>query len=109
MSGRDPFTDELSREYNVDPKYLGDPGDQNGKGNGVPGLPSIVVNDRPLRDVGDDALQALEARNNPPTLFARAGKVIRLGQDENDAPIIQEAGEPVMSHHLTRAANYVKV
>jgi hypothetical protein len=70
-------------------------------------LPQIVVNDRPLRDVGDEALQALEARNKPPKLFAQAGKVIRLGQDENDGPIIQEAGEGVIRHHLTRAANFV--
>jgi hypothetical protein len=72
------------------------------------GLPPIVVNDRPLRDVGDDALRALDERNDPPTLFARAGKVIRLGQDEDDAPIIQEAGEPVIRHHLTRAADFVQ-
>ena len=72
-------------------------------------LNSIIVNDRPLRDIGDEALQALETRNTPPTLFARAGKVIRLGQDENDAPIIQEAGEPVIRHHLARAANFVHV
>jgi hypothetical protein len=65
------------------------------------------VNDRPLRDIGDEALQALQTRNTPPTLFARAGKVIRLGQDENDAPIIQEAGESVIRHHLARAANFV--
>jgi hypothetical protein len=70
-------------------------------------LPLIVVNDRPLRDVGDEALQALQARNKPPVLFARAGKVIRLGQDENDGPIIQEAGEGVIRHDLTRAANFV--
>jgi hypothetical protein len=71
-------------------------------------LPSIVVNDRPLRDVGDEALQALEARNNPPSLFSRAGKIIRLASDENDEPIIQEASESVVRHHLARAANFVK-
>jgi hypothetical protein len=75
----------------------------------VDGLPKIVVNDRPLRHVGDEALQALEARNTPPTLFARAGKVIRLGRDENDAPIIQETGEGMIRHHLSRAANFMHV
>jgi Bifunctional DNA primase/polymerase, N-terminal len=73
-------------------------------------LPSIVVNDRPLRDVGDEALQALETRNSAatPKLFARTGRVIRLGQDENDAPMIEEASESVIRHHLTRAANFVR-
>jgi Bifunctional DNA primase/polymerase, N-terminal len=71
-------------------------------------LPTIVVNDRPLRDVGDEALQALVARNDPPTLFARTGRTIRLGADEHDAPIIEEASESVMRHHLTRSANFVR-
>ena len=71
-------------------------------------LPSIVVNDRPLRNVGDEALAALQVHNKPPKLFARGGKIIRLASDENDAPIIQEADESVVRYHLTRAANFVK-
>ena len=72
------------------------------------GRPTIVVNDRPLRDVGDDALKVLDERNKPPRLFSRSGHVIRVAKDEDGAPIIQEASESIISYHLTRAANLVR-
>src|SRR5262249_4766251 len=39
----------------------------------IDGLPSIQGNERQLRCVTDDALAALLARNNPPSVFQRGG------------------------------------
>jgi hypothetical protein len=70
-------------------------------------LPKIITNERPLRDVGDDALDALTAYNNPPTLFQRSAEMIRVGRDEHNEPVMQPAKDGIVRYHLTRAANFI--
>src|SRR5439155_23642188 len=51
-------------------------------------LPSIVVNNRQLRDVCGDALNAIVQSNQPPEVFARGNRLVRLRVDVNDRPVI---------------------
>src|SRR5215212_9226558 len=44
-------------------------------------LPQIVVNDRPLREVSDAAVDGLLAANDPPDLYTRSGGLARLNVD----------------------------
>lgn len=74
------------------------------------GLPCIVVTDRPARDVTADALHALQlADRDAPTLFVRAGALVRILADEKGRPIIDTVTEAVLAHHLARAADWLKI
>ena len=72
-------------------------------------LPAIQVNNRPVPDVSNDALIALRAANNPPKIFVRGGELTRIRSDENGRPIIECLTEPILSHHLARMAEYLRV
>lgn len=72
-------------------------------------LPTIIVTNRHLRDVGDEALEALNHANDPPFIFVRAARVSRVCHDENGRPIIGPVGENALRGHLARAANFVKL
>jgi hypothetical protein len=73
-----------------------------------PDIPSIVCSNRPLRDLGDDALNSLRRWNNPPVLFTRAGELVRIARDENERPMIQRVEEREARHYMTLSANYFK-
>lgn len=70
-------------------------------------LPEIETTNRQQRETSDDIYRALLAANDPPQLFVRGGKLVRIGKDEDDRPQPQEAEENVLSHMATRAANFV--
>ena len=70
-------------------------------------LPQITVNNRQLRDVSGDALKALAAKTDPPHLFVRGGRIMRVRRDENAKPIIEPLGEKELVGHMTRSADYV--
>lgn len=75
----------------------------------VDGLPEIVANRRPLRDVTANALGALEAANRPPALFMRSGAPARVRRDEEGRPLVEQVSEAGMRGALARAANFCKV
>ena len=70
-------------------------------------LPEIQVNGRFVRDISDDAVSALNAANEPPTLFLRGGALVRV------TPAIELKAEPLtnisLKSVLERVANFVKV
>jgi hypothetical protein len=68
----------------------------------------IVVNNRQLPDVTADAIEALAARNNPPEIFVRAGRLVRVREDENGTPEIQPMDDPHIKGRLARVADYVR-
>lgn len=77
---------------------------------GAGDLPCVVVTDRPLRDVTTDAMQALTlADRDGPTLFVRAGALVRIRADEKGRPIIDNVTEAVLTSHLARAADWARV
>jgi hypothetical protein len=74
-----------------------------------PLLPIIVTSNRPLRDVSRDALAALVAANDPPTIFQRGGALVRVRRDERGQPLIEPLGEAALRGRLARAANFLRV
>jgi putative DNA primase/helicase len=73
-------------------------------------LPSIQGNQRQLRDITCDALKALLARNEPPTVFQRGGLLsrLRLGAHERSS-FIEPLNEASLRGVLARVANWAKV
>lgn len=69
----------------------------------------IVVTNRPMRDITTETLYALQLKNDPPFLFTRSGKVTRVVIDEEKAPKIELATEPMLRGIMTRSANYFAV
>lgn len=72
------------------------------------GRPAIVLGDRPLRDVSDDAFRILAEANDPPTVFVRGGRLVLVRRDEHGRPLIERMGDAHVRGRLTRIANFVK-
>jgi len=70
--------------------------------------PEIVLDDRQLDAVVDDAVAALVAANDPPSLFLRGGAVVSIRRDEDGRPIVAEVAEPAIVERLARAARWFK-
>src|SRR5690606_36957143 len=64
------------------------------------------VNNRFLREVVADAVAALAAANNPPTVFLRGSELVRVPPEGAHAEPLTVAGLRVL---LDRAADFVKV
>lgn len=71
-------------------------------------LRKIQVNNRHLRDVTSDALEALELTNNPPEVFVRAGALVRVREDEHGTPQIQPMELNHVRGRLARVADFVR-
>lgn len=84
------------------PDGPGDHGDPQGGG-----LPAIVVNDRQLPAVTADALAALAAANDPPTLFRHGDHLARLRRPGGRPPRLEPLTEPAARGELARAAAWV--
>jgi len=68
--------------------------------------PRVQVNDRHMRDIRADAAAALAAANNPPTLFLRGGKLVRVS---GSAPLAELLTVPELQTLLDQAADFVTV
>ncbi len=78
-----------------------------GAGAAPPVFPRILTNNRPLREVSDEALDALKTRNQPvPTLFERSGCLVRVRPDERGRPIIDRLAKEHLRGRLARAADF---
>jgi hypothetical protein len=71
-------------------------------------VPKIVVNNRQLPEVTTEALAALAARNDPPEIFVRGGRLVRVREDENGIPEIQVMEDSHIKGRLARVANFVR-
>jgi hypothetical protein len=72
-------------------------------------LPDITISGRQLREQADAALQALQRANTPPSLFVRAGELVRLIADETGKPVITAFNEGALRGRLTRVANFFRL
>ena len=67
----------------------------------------IQANDRQLPEITAEAVAALRAWNDPPSMFIRAGELVRIDPDEHGRPVIR----PVLDHQvrwaLGEAADFV--
>lgn len=68
--------------------------------------PMIQVNDRFLRDVVADAVQALAAANEPPTVFLRGSELVRVAPDAVHAEFVSV---PMLRILLDQAADFVDI
>jgi hypothetical protein len=72
-------------------------------------LPNIIVNDRQLRDVTKDALEAVRDANDPPRLFQRGSELCRLRVDpDTHAPTLELLDAARLCNHLARVANWLE-
>jgi hypothetical protein len=71
------------------------------------GLPFIECNRRFLRDKSDDAVKALLKANDPPSVFVRSGRMVRIGTDEQARPFIEPLNTPSLRGILARCASFV--
>jgi hypothetical protein len=71
-------------------------------------LPKIVVNNRQLPEVTAEAIEALAGHNDPPEIFVRGGRLVRVREDENGSPEIQPMDDPHIKGRLARVANYIR-
>jgi hypothetical protein len=75
----------------------------------LPDTLKIQVNNRHLRDVTADALEALQLANTPPEVFVRAGALVRVREDEHGTPQIQSMELNHVRGRLARVADFVRV
>ena len=72
-------------------------------------LPIIQTAGRNLRDISKDTLNAIETTNNPPKIFTRSGKIVRLECDENQHLSIGIFDENSFLGIMARSADFVGV
>ena len=72
-------------------------------------LPEIRVNNRQLRDLSQDCLQAIARSNVPPYLFARAREPVYVVADENGRMKIAPISASFLCGQLTRAADFFRI
>src|SRR5262249_57640190 len=71
-------------------------------------LVEIVTNDRPLPDVTHEAFRELNLTNEPPEIFVRHGRLVRVRRDEKHRPFVEDISENRLRHHLARVAEFVR-
>ena len=71
-------------------------------------LPVIMVTNRPLRDLTAATCNALSKHNNPPTIFARGGRLVRVLGDEWEKPRIEALTTPMAQNVMSAAATYYR-
>jgi hypothetical protein len=81
-------------------------GNANGAGRGVHSRPCIVVTNRELRDLTEDALEAVRLANELPTLFQRGGALTRLRHSEQSVPFLEVLSESAIRGLMARTADW---
>jgi primase-polymerase (primpol)-like protein len=71
-------------------------------------LPEIIVNNRPLRDMTKESLNALEKKNSPPVTFVRDGSLVRVQHNEKGQAGIAPLNDHAVRGLLTRSAEFLK-
>lgn len=72
-------------------------------------LPEIVVSQRQLRDMTDEALDALYRANTPERIFRRSGVLTRISLDEKGRPFTEALSESAFRGYLTRTCDFVRM
>jgi putative DNA primase/helicase len=93
------------------PKAGDVPSDESAKPTDAPqatrprGLPTIVITDKQLREVTEDALYAIHAANDPPWLFERGGVLTQL-HVKDSVPTLEALSREALRGHLARVADW---
>lgn len=83
-----------------------DDDDHGSNGNGNGHRRTIIVNERPLEGVAGDVEAALHETNDPPRVFVRGGRLVRVRLDERDRPSIEALTAVSLRHYAALAATY---
>jgi len=75
----------------------------------LPTRPVVVVNGRNLDELAAEVLGHLDAANDPPQLFVRAGRVTRCRADENLSPLLEHLDAEHLRYHAVQAMHFVRV
>jgi hypothetical protein len=70
--------------------------------------PQIVRTGKQLHEVAQEALDALKAGNDPPSLLVRSGELVRLISDESGRPRVEALSDAALRGRLTRAADFFR-
>lgn len=70
--------------------------------------PPVFVNSRDLAEVVEEITNNLEGANDPPELFVRNGKPVRVRSDENERPMIETLSQPTLALHAAEAMRFVR-
>ena len=68
--------------------------------------PNITATDRKLRKVTRDALAALEKANQPPCIFVRDSRLVRVRLDENGVARVETLSQDALRGRLTEVADF---
>lgn len=71
-------------------------------------LPTIIVTNKYLKENTDQTIEAIQGANNPPKIFVRSGKIVRIVTDEKGAPHIEDMNESACRGFVERTANFMK-
>jgi len=71
-------------------------------------LPEILISDRQLDAVIDDAIDALMKANEPPELYMRGGHVVSVGEDEEGRALIRNVPSETLVERLSGAAQWYR-
>ena len=77
-----------------------------GSNEGQDPRPIIRTDSRLLDQIAREAVDALEAANDPPVLFRRGGALVMIRPDEDDHPVITRVSEAMMRGRLARVARF---
>jgi len=72
------------------------------------GLPEVIVSNRQLRAKTADALHAMYTANDPPKVFTRGAKPVRISCDEHGQPFVDTFTESAFRGRMARTANYIR-
>jgi hypothetical protein len=71
------------------------------------GLPGVLISNRPLRDMSQDALRHLGRTKT--RIYVRHGQLVRVQRKEDGTPCIETLTETAFKGVLARAMNFVKM
>jgi hypothetical protein len=71
-------------------------------------LPEIITSGRQLREMTEQALNALKDANDPPSVFVRSGELVRLVADENGNPRVVALRDAGLRGRIGRVANFYR-
>ena len=71
------------------------------------GLPGVLLSNRPLRDISDEALDHLMRTHVP--IYVRHGELVRIQRKEDGMPFIETISDAAFKGILARAMNFVKL
>lgn len=71
-------------------------------------LPTIIVTNKYLKENTEATIKAMREANNPPKVFVRSGKIVRIATDEKSVPYIEDMNEGACRGFIERTANFMK-